>query len=210
MAIEDVVVAVAIVTVVDCCCLTACICVVCLPLSNGLVQLVCEDGGIVSLLILPQPRSFMRPVKGASSTRMRREPLAKSSASWTADVDDVVGSPQVAVRPQCRDVEHILRHGELRRKNRRSLIDLVRPPRSRDRDEQRENNGRLRTSGGTHWSRGAQKSQSELVRRFTCRAAEPPVTAPPPPGVRPPVGVACGHTHTHTRDRWTRGAGGRA
>lgn len=76
------------VTVVGCCCLAACICMVCPLLSNGLVQLVCEDGGIVSLLILPQPRPFMRPsraqLRGCDGTpRVTLRLLG-------ADVDDVV------------------------------------------------------------------------------------------------------------------------
>lgn len=88
---------------------------VCPPLSNGLVQLVCEDGGIVSLLILPQPRPFMRPNSRARAVdadirdgipRPRRKipPSPRgTSRTWTT-----VSSPQGAARPQRRVVAHVI------------------------------------------------------------------------------------------------------
>lgn len=64
---------------------------VCPPLSNGLVQLVCEDGGIVSLLILPQLRPFMR----ARPPRLRQTSLMQSSPPPPP-------SPPPLLPPRCR------------------------------------------------------------------------------------------------------------
>lgn len=211
MAIADVVVAaVAIVIVVDCCCLATCICVVCPPLSNGLVQLVCEDGGIVSLLILPQPRPFMRPSGARRKRGCDGDDLAKPSASWAPTWTLLL----IHLRsPFGRNVAtsstSFLSTGNVVGRTGSCWLTWCGPPRTRDRDEQRENNGRLGTSGGTRWSRGAQKKPVRagptihLPRRgATCYRA--------PASWCAPAGRHRVRTHTYTRDRWTHRAGGRA
>lgn len=96
---------------------------VCPLLSNGLVQLVCEDGGIVSFLILPQPRPFMRQV------RIFRECdgfllVILLDLLLGADVDDVVALLQGnAVPEQRRVVARVI--SPLREQNRRPLVDSM-------------------------------------------------------------------------------------